>query len=183
MHILWRIVSNCGQFPEVETAYYNVQRLGSGAEPQWQVALSLQATRRNTLQHTATYYNTLQHTSTHCNTLQHIATQCNAEWQVAHYHCKQHAATRCNTLQHTTTHCNTLQRRVSSRALLQQALRICAGTFVEAFHRKPFRRSLAFDVYIFDMYMYISIHTSIYINTYIYIYMYVYIYIYMHIYI
>jgi len=140
LHILWRMCfcsvgytvcrTHCntlqhtwGQFPEVETAYYNVQRLGSGAGAP--VASC-----------TITASNTPQHAATHCNILQHTATYF-------------------NTLQHTTTYRNTMQRRVASRALLQQALRICAGTFVEAFYRKPFRRLLAFDVYIFDIYMYI----------------------------
>ena len=55
------------------------------------------ATRCDTLQHTAR----LQHAASHCNTLQHTATHCNT---------LQHTATYCNTLQHTATHCNTLQR-------------------------------------------------------------------------
>ena len=64
------------------------------------------ATRCDTLQHTArlqhaaSHCNTLQHTATHCNTLRHTATHCNI---------LQHTATHCNTLQHTATHCNAAQ--------------------------------------------------------------------------
>jgi len=56
------------------------------------------ATRCNTLPHTATHCHTLQHTATRCSTLQHTATHCNT---------LQHTATHCNTPQHTATHCNT----------------------------------------------------------------------------
>ena len=107
--------------------------------------VSLAATRRNILQHTATHGNTLQHaaaggsttitivylllqrTATHCNALQHTATHCNTPHHTTtHCNTQQHTAAHCSILQHTATHCSTLQHTATHCSTLQHTATYCS---------------------------------------------------------